>query len=224
VLIRTTRSRAEFGNRLRFAVLAVLGVVVGHDAVYAVGHGLGDGYRTAMSALGHDAYWVPLTVMAVVAALAVLVTAASTILGLRRRLSAKASVDHAPAVSYRSTVWRIWPRLFLVVVAAFVVQENLEQWRSFEGATGIDVLVTTSPLAVPVLALVTLVLAAVGALVRWRIEHLRARLAHSAAHAARAVDPISPSPEWRLADIAAVAWLLVRRDAGRAPPRLLLTD
>ena len=85
---------------------------------------------------------------------------------------------------------------------------------------GIDVLLGAGmPIGLAVLGVVTLALAAVGALVRWRIAVLSERL-REAANAARTL-PTSDGPAREWAHIDALAphrWIADRRDAGRAPP------
>ncbi len=109
----------------------------------------------------------------------------------------------------------------VVVVASFAVQENVETLVAHGDLPGIDVLIGNGlPLAVPVLALVTFVLAAIGALVRWRIAVLSARLREAKLATRHRPLPVRLPREW--ADIHASAphhWMLDRRDAGRAPPR-----
>ena len=76
------------------------------------------------------------------------------------------------------------------------------------------------PLALPVLALVTGLLAALGGWIRWQQATMLRRL-----RAARAADrrhPVHadhPHGRWTLlAALLAHRWLLVRGDAGRGPP------
>jgi hypothetical protein len=99
--------------------------------------------------------------------------------------------------------------------------ENLEHIAMGQSPHGLGSLVGTEhPLAVPVLAIISALVAGVGALVRWRIRILELRVAR-AAHRPRLRGPraITPAREWvAVGTDRLVAWYLVRVDAGRAPP------
>ena len=225
----TTSSRvARLAARTRFALLALVALFLGHDAVYATEHGVGGGFANAMTELGHGAYWGPFTLAAVTAGVALTVASGFALAGLHRRLArSSATVTTDPARpahgAYLHELASIWPRLLLVVVALYAIQENIETYLVRGDLPGVDVLFGGDlPLAVPVLALVTLALAAIGALVRWRIAILSARLQERKQIARLRVPEARPAREW--ASIHAAAphrWILDRRDAGRAPPRWL---
>jgi hypothetical protein len=42
-------------------LLALVSLFLGHDAVYAAEHGIGAGFASAMTELGHGAYWGPVS-------------------------------------------------------------------------------------------------------------------------------------------------------------------
>jgi hypothetical protein len=217
---------ARLAARIRFGLLVGIGLLVGHDAVYAAEHGIGPGYGSAMTALGHDAYWLPITGLGALAAIGLAVAAALAIGRLQRRLRriASSKLIRTSSIAYRRELRSLYPALFLAVVALFTLPENLETVLARGDLPGVDVLLGGPlPVAIPVLGLVSLGLAAIGALVRWRIATLQARL-RGALHAARqAMADAQPAPEW--AEVGAVAphrWILGRRDAGRAPPLVLL--
>jgi hypothetical protein len=222
----TTSARfARLATRTRFILLALVSLFLGHEAVYAAEHGIGAGFASAMTELGHGVYWAPFMTAAAAAAIALSVSSALMLGRLHVRLAGTPRGDVpgakpvAPGV-YRRELAAIWPRLAIVVVGLFVVQENLESFVARGAVPGVDVLFGGGlPQAVPVLALVTFALAAVGALVRWRIRILAARL-----HALRlpprtSLRASTPAREWAGIDAAAPhRWILDRRDAGRAPP------
>ena len=224
--IATSHGTARLLRAARFGLLALVSVLVAHDAIFAAQYGFGAAFADAMRAGGHDPYWPILSTLAVVAA---------TLLGLRailrlghlrsteppnRPVRATASFGHV-ARSYRRELVILWPPLFALVSVAFGVQENAEHLLGHGHLIGIGAVTGPEyPLALPVIALVTLLAAAVGALVRWRIAVLQARLA-GRLHPTRprGLTARRAHPGW--ADVAAIrahAWFLVRLDAGRAPP------
>ena len=225
----TTSARvAQVAARIRFALLSLVALFLGHDAVYAAEHGIGDGFATAMNELGHGAYWGEFAAAAIAAAILLIAGSAFLIGRLQRQLVTR----DAPTVTamspdargaYLRELRSIWPRLLLVVVALFAIQENVETFFAHGDLPGVDVLFGGGvPLAVPVLALVTFALAAVGALVRWRIGVLSARLRAATLRDRAPLRAAAPAREWAAVHAAAPhRWILDRRDAGRAPPRAL---
>jgi hypothetical protein len=222
----TTAAMARLGARIRFGLLTLVALLVGHDAVYASQYGIGAGFGRAMSALGHDGYWLPFTAAAVTAAIGLGVGSAFVIRSLQRRLPIRGTPGSMGSSrdAYRRELRLIWPRLLLAVVVLFSVQENIEALMTRGDLPGFDVLLGGGlPLTVPVLALTTLVLAAVGALVRWRIATLRARLSTAPDPAHDRPAASRPAREWAVIDAAAPhRWIPGRCDAGRAPPLVLL--
>ena len=210
----------------RFGLLALVSVGIAHDAVFAAEHGFGAGFAAAMSAGGHDGYW-PAFSVAVVIALTLLGCWAVIRVG---RSLASGSDDGrtgvaAPIVTgcrtYGEELRGLWLRLLALTATAFTLQENVEHLVGHGHIIGIGALTGPEyPLALPVIAGVTLVIAALGALVRWRLAVLEARLAgrihqpRQRGHAAR-----RPAPTWAVVAALRLRTLfLVRPDAGRAPP------
>jgi hypothetical protein len=229
MVVRTDPERARRAGRLRLGVLALVALLSAHTAIYAAAYGLGDRFAQAMSSAGHDGWWVPASVIVLGAGFIVLLH----ILGLLTRLEAVArtarAMDAGPHPRgadhsrFGPEVGAIWRRLFPVVTVLFAVQENLEHLVAHGHLLGLGALGgPESPLALPVLALVTLALSSLGALVRWRIATLRALVA-----IARRLRPGRPVDEtaarqWRIVgELAPQPWMTVRLDAGRAPPGLL---
>ena len=209
---------------VRFLLLALVSVGVAHDAVFAVEHGIGSGFAAAMSAGGHDGYW-PAFSVAVVLALTLLSSwAAIQVVRLATRSSVARPREH-PAIatprSYGHDLRRLWLPMLAVTLAAFTVQENVEHLVGHGHLIGLGALVGPEyPLALPVIAVVTLVIAAAGALIRWRIALLEARRSGELRlPEGRGLAADRPVAGW--ADVAALrlhALFLVRPDAGRAPP------
>ena len=104
--------------------------------------------------------------------------------------------------------WRCGGSSCPATLVLFGVQENIEYLAAHGDVIGIEALVGPyAPLAIPVLALVTLALAAIGGLVRWRIAVLEARIARSLSRARYLLDHLAPPPEWRTIHAAAPASL-----------------
>jgi len=167
----------------RFAVVATLALAAlaaGHELVYLLSHGAGDGYAAAMREGGHDRYWTSfvLVVVAVTAGLAAVVA-----VQLRRLRRLAASVHWAGVEVRDGGVGRftgllggLWLRVAVITSVGYVVQENLETATAGATPAGLGVVAGEHALALPILVLVSLVVAVVGALVGWRREVLLARL------------------------------------------------
>ncbi|MEO8230178.1 MAG: hypothetical protein ABI628_10510 [Chloroflexota bacterium] len=219
---------------LRFGLLALACLWLAHDAVFAAEHGLGAGFNEAMSAGGHDGYWPIFSTVVVIAV---------TLLGLwsavrigRLAAAGRGPSDRGgrsalagpakggrPARSYRQDLRALWLPLLALTATAFTVQENIEHIAGHRHLIGLGALAGPEyPLALPAIALVTLVAAALGALVRWRIAVLEARVA-GRLHLGRPRGHEASRPAERWVDVASIlahSRFLTRPDAGRAPPRL----
>ena len=208
-------------RRLRFAALVTVGALLGHDAVFAAQYGLGEQRTAALAATAHD-YWPVFAVLALLVGGLGLAAAALLLVRLHRALQGLPAVrPPAGTPSYAGELLRLWPRLFLAVTLAFTLQENVEHLVTGLGLPGLWVLSWPSyPLALPVLAAVTFLLAAAGAWLRWRTDVLAGRLAAARTSARRRADVrLAPAGRWRLVAAAlAHARNLARPDAGRAPP------
>jgi hypothetical protein len=225
--LETTTRTGRLLDAVRFLLLALVSVGIAHDAVFAAEHGIGSGFAAAMSAGGHDGYW-PVFSVAIVLAMTLLSGWAT--IRIVRLVALRSGPPERPRSRPASPAPRryghdlraLWLPLLALTAAAFTLQENVEHLVGHGHLIGLGALVGPEyPLALPVIALVTLVVAAAGALVRWRIAVLEARLA-GRFHVPRALGlaPDRPAAAW--ADIAALrlhALFMVRPDAGRAPPR-----
>jgi hypothetical protein len=212
---------ASLGPRIRQVLLVLGALFVAHDAIYVARYGIGDGYARAMTAQGHDGYWAPASFLLVVG------VAVVALLGLAayRRLRSEAEGIDQPALaeggsSYLAELAGIWLRLFPTIAVLFAIQENIEHLAVDGHLAGVAPLVGPgSAVVLPVLAATTFVLAAVGAVVRWRIRVLVARIAAAARHRYPRPAAISQPCRWGIvAASIAHRWIVGRRDAGRAPP------
>jgi len=210
-------------GRIRLVALAWIALLVGHDAVFAAQYGLGDAYRTAMASGGH-AYWDIAVALGAIGGVVVL-TAAFGVWRLERLASGR-RLGRRPAIaapSYRATLLALWPRLLAIVVIGFALQENVEHLTTHGHVIGVGALVGAEyPLALPILGLVSLLLAALGAVVRWRIRLLAWRVSHGMPVGRHRPRPAPRSAVW----LAATAdlphrWTIGRPDAGRGPPHPL---
>lgn len=213
------------GSRLsRFAVLASLtlaSLVAAHELIYLASHGAGAGYETAMRERGHDRYWTSF-VLVVLAVSICLVGVATTQLVRLHRLAARRRLGHLDVENsgvdqYARLLASLWMRLALLTSFGYLFQENLETLAMSGSLPGLGVVTGEHALALPILVAVSLVVAAVGALVRWRRSILLARLRQRIGNRPRAVATLRRP---------AVALRPYRRSEGRrngvrAPPTVL---
>jgi hypothetical protein len=208
--------------RLRQTILVLAALFVAHDAVYVARFGIGAGYARAMTAQGHDGYWAPASFLLVIGLAVVALVGLAAYRGLTsdaKGIGRAADADGRP--SYVAELATIWLRLFPTVAILFAIQENLEHLAVDGHLAGIAPLVGPGSAAVlPVLAATTFALAAVGAVVRWRIRVLVARIAAAVAgqRYLRLTATARPSAWGIVAATIAHRWIIGRRDAGRAPP------
>lgn len=206
-------------ERVRFALLVAVGALLAHDAVFAAQYGLGRTRDDALAATAH-AYWPAFAVLTLLAAAVGTGWAIAGLARLSRRLRGLPAVE-AAAGGYVREVVRLWPRLFLAGSLAFLVQENVEHLAVGNPAPGLYALSAPGyPLALPIIAAVTGLLAAAGGWLRWRRETLVLRLRAARMSWLRRVVRIGTTTrKWRLvAALVALGRILARTDAGRAPP------
>jgi hypothetical protein len=231
MVLLTGRRTAHALPFLRLLALLPLSLLAGHEVVFRVQYGLGDDLRQAMSAGGHDGYWHAFGLVVLALTSGVAIREAIHAVRLRWRLRGRPvgpargspGAIGAPAVAWHREFGGLWPLLFSATAIVFTIQENLEHIAAGETPHGLGALIGGEhPLAVPVLAGVSAVVAALGALVRWRVRVLEQRVAGLARLAESRWRPprrIAPAPEWPVGgSFRAHAWFLVRLLAGRAPP------
>jgi hypothetical protein len=211
-------------RRARLWGLALLGVVVGHEAVYLAAYG--DQYATAMARTGHW-YWLAFALLGVVVGG---IPIAATIAGIvrlrgaiRRNPDASSARSHrrelAGGPSYLGEFASLLPRLFLLVLIGFTIQENVEGLLTFGALPGLHVL--DSLMALQVLFAISCLICLAGAWLRWREAVLEARFCAAPAPVVHApVAGATPDLQRWTGIAASVAhqWLLARGIAGRAPP------
>lgn len=209
-------------ERLRLVALTALGSLITHDAVYAAQYGLGRRGSLELAATAHG-YWPAFVAVTLLVVAAGAGFAIAGVLHLRRLVRGLPATPPAPGQPrYFREVAGLWPRLLLLVAGVFLVQENVEHLVAGQGLLGLWALAGPAyPLAIPVLVGVTGLLACVGGWLQWHRETLVRRL-HAARVAAlrRATTSQPPDGRWALvAALVAHRWILLRSDAGRAPPR-----
>jgi hypothetical protein len=216
----------SFSQRLRgpvaFWALAGVTLLASHDAVFLVQLGPGEGLVRVLRTAGHD-YWGAASALLVGVAL---LAAAATVVRLARlhrearSMGAALSGIRAPRSSLRRTL-ATWLRLFAVVAVGFAIQENLEHLGMHGHPIGAGALVGPEyPLAMPVIGLLTLVGAALAALIVGAELQLLDAIALLRRPMVRAPRSIA-QPPLMLGPRRGVR--LTMTAAGRAPPRMLAT-
>lgn len=198
--------------------MALVALVLAHNLVYLVAYGTA--YEDALEHTGHDADWTVAVVAILGLGLGLMLAAAGRILHLWaevRSIGGRSAVRRPDAATLVAGLGVLWLRLAVATTAALLVQENVERWTIGQPLPGLGVLGSAAyPDALPILLVVTLAVAAVGALFRWRIETLAARLA---AARRRAWARPTPSPRRAIPLAHPLAGSIHgRRSAGRAPP------
>ncbi len=222
MIVRTTPRLAKLGPRVRLAVLVLFSLLVAHDGIYLAQFGWGSGFQQAMSEGGSHAYWLPTSIAIALAGVATFLATLAVLVRLQQSAS-RLVQGHAEGPGYASELVRTWKRLYPLVTLLYGVQENVEHLASHGHLAGLDPLFGPgSDLALPVLAFTTFVLAAIGALLRWRISVLEGRMARARRAVFPRIEAHAQPAGWRMvAAIVAHGRILVRRDAGRAPPPFL---
>jgi hypothetical protein len=155
MMLRASRST----HRLAFWALAALALLVSHDAIWLVQLGPGEGLAAALRSGGHG-YWGgasgAMAVLGLVAVVAIVrrlsrLRRCAGELGSGRGVSVRAS-------SYLARASGAWPRLLVLVLIGFTLQENVEHALTHGHTLGLGVLLGPEhPLAVPVIATITLI-------------------------------------------------------------------
>lgn len=204
--------------RLPFAALAAAGLALSHELVYLLSHGHGEGYARAMSEGGHDRYWISFVLTSMTVCLALTAVTMTQLHRLSRKadgLAPAPSVEESPRY-LAALLARIWPRLAALTAALYLAQENIERAISGSPPPGLGAMAGEHAIALPIIAVATLLIAAVGALACWRRDVLAARIMASRPALPRVVR-ISRPPAGRRA----VSFDAGRRPGVRAPPEAL---
>ena len=203
--------------RLVFWGLAAASLLVSHDAVWRLQVGAGKALADALRHAGHD-YWGSVSVGIAAAVALVAFVTLFRLVRLARRADelngSGPSLAHSPFLRRATTTWL---RLGVVVAIGFVVQENLEHALSHGHVPGIGALVGPEyPLALPVIAAITLVAAIVATAATTAEQVLLARIA-AAGLGLRPPRRLRRFPAGFLVSAGAAP---SRANAGRAPPSL----
>lgn len=214
--------------RSRLPSLAVLGALalaalaLGHELIYLIAHGIGDGYAAAMREGGHDRYWTSFLLIVAVVTSALAAVSVAQFRRLRRlTVAMRARVVQVRDVGpsrFFALLGPLWLRLSVVVSTAYVAQENIETAATGASWPGLGVLGGEHVVALPVLLLVSLLVAAVRALVGWRREVILARLRAAARARLRA----TVAEPWGSTNIRPPTISEGRRNGVRAPPMGLI--
>ena len=222
MVVVASRRSLLFLHVARFALLALGGLLIGHQAVYVAQYGEGATLSQAMTAGGHDGYWSTFTTVALSGLLLLLLRSAWRLVELRRDAAGivRDTSDAHPVRAYGRELLRLWPPLFGTVAVAYLIQENIEHLVAQGHLAGFSPIVgAEAALALPILGLVTLAFALVGALIRSRIAVLEARVLAARARARWSVDADRLHTSWTLVGaIRATFWSLARQGPVRAPP------
>jgi hypothetical protein len=226
---------AWFVRRFGLVGMALVTLVLAHDLSYLASYGAT--YPEAMLRTGHDDRWTAAVLAVSALGLALVLAAvwqvrrlALVARAVAARPARRAERRARPAVAngqgeqgprraialFAVHVADLWPRLALGGGALFVLQENIERLASGEPLPGLDVLGSAShPYPIPLILLVSLVVAAVGALFRWRAAELRTLIARATSAWRRA----RSAARLRSVDIVRPTLSIIGRGfAVRAPP------
>ena len=214
-------SRSRLPRFVVLASLALASLAAGHELIYLLSHGPGEGYAAAMREGGHDRYWTSF-LLVVLAVLACIITVTAAQLLRLRRLAIQVEIGgldvrDAGLGRYLYLLGPLWLKVAVVAIAGYVFQENVETLGVDGTLPGLGVVAGEHVLAVPILMAVSLIVAAVGALVGWRREILLARLRSGfrrrRQEACAVWRPTASDRPHRAGE--------GRRNGVRAPPRLL---
>lgn len=198
--------------------LVMAALAASHELIYLLAHGAGAEYARAMQEGGHDRYWTSFVLTVVGITLALTVIAVRQLRRLHRQTSmvraGRLRVHDGGLDLFARQATRLWLLVSAGTVLAFLSQENLETVAAGHALPGLDVVTGEHAVAIPVIALMSLLVALVGALVGWGRHVLLARLRGSMNPVRRrAPRTLRPSPVRVPASTSAVRW-----HGLRAPP------
>lgn len=204
-----------------FWALAGLALVTSHNVTFLVQMGPGQSLVRILRDSGHG-YWGLASLALLGIAVGVAIFALLRLRKLRRRArELNGARPRLKGRTYRARAASCWIRLFAVVGIAFLVQENLEHLGTHQHVPALGALLGPEyPLALPVMAVITLLGGLIGAAIVAvereliaMIDAAQLRFAHAPRRISR--PPIQHEPI-RLSPLARAA-------AGRAPPSALRT-
>jgi hypothetical protein len=203
-----------------FAATSLVALVIAHSVVFLLAYG--SGYDEALAHSGHDGAWGT--------AVAVVLAASIGLLGLgtwrlhrlgvvARGLAARKRDLRPGSGGFARRLARLWLCLTGSTTVLFVLQENLERLHVGQALPAFGVLGSAEyPYAALVIAAITLAVAFVVVLFRWRRDVLVARITAAGARWQEASRTARPrTPAWNELRHASI---VVHRVSGRAPPQL----
>lgn len=211
-------SRRRLRGPIAFWALAGVALLVSHDAVFFVQYGPGEAVTRALRGAGHG-YWTAASLALAAAGLIAGATVALRLHRLRGRARRLGATANVPPTGWWRRVLVAWARLFALVAIGFVLQESAEHVAMHGHAIGLGALHGPEyPLALPMLALVSLVAALIATVVIVVEVVLEATIAAAGVRLRAPRRLIRPPLDLGLARVP----ILARAAAGRAPPSLLV--
>ncbi|HJP71154.1 MAG TPA: hypothetical protein VJ975_05495 [Candidatus Limnocylindria bacterium] len=211
----TTRGRHLRGP-IAFWALAGIALLVSHDTIFIVQYGPGEALTRTLRGAGH-AYWTIASLALAAIGLAVGASFALRLLRLRHQARGLAAARTRPEGWGRRLIVT-WGRLFAVVAIGFVIQESAEHFAMHGHAIGLGALIGPEyPLALPILALVSLAAAVVAVYLIAVEVALEATIAAAVSHPRAPLRIMRPPLDLGVTRIP----VLARAAAGRAPPSVL---
>lgn len=211
----TSRPRRISGP-IAFWALAAVALLLSHDAIFFVQYGPGEALTRVLRDAGHG-YWTMASLGLAAAGVAAAATVAIRLIRLRGHARRLGAPPAARPTGWWGRLLLTWGRLFAVVAVGFVVQESAEHFAMHGHAIGPGALIGPEyPLALPILALVSLV----AGLITVVVTAVEVVLEATIAAASRRRPPrrlIRPPAELGIQRIP----ILARAAAGRAPPSVL---
>lgn len=155
--------------------MVLVTVVLGHELTYLLAHGP-SGYDVAMGEAGHERYWSTFVFAVGAIAAALIVVVAAQLIRLRRLATGLDDPGNASPRQFLGLVGRLWLRNGSGAAAVYLVQENVESVTAGHYLPGLAVFANDHLIALPLILLVALAVAVIGALVAWRRDALLRRL------------------------------------------------
>lgn len=201
---------------LRLALLVLPTLLLSHELIYLLAHGSGAGYERAMLEGGHGRYWTTFVLIVGVLSAAITGVVAVQLHRLHAQARALRGSGVLPEGRARDLVrWTLasgW-RVAFAVTAAFLFQETAE--RGASSGSPLAAVTGEHGIALPVILVVSMLVAFVAALVRWRRRLLLARLRAARTCAPRIRQQRRPAAVTN----ALVGATMMCRNGLRAPPR-----
>jgi hypothetical protein len=140
-----------------FWALAGVALLISHDAIWLMQVGPGEALTAALRHGGHE-YWSVASTALTAIGIGAAIWAAVRLIRLGRRPAGRTAPARLNARPYLRRAGRAWVRLFAVVAIGFVLQENLEHAMTHGHRLWAGALIGPEyPLALPVIAAITLV-------------------------------------------------------------------